>query len=272
MVLRRVHRQQPAVNVTPSNEMAATKVKVVTTLFPWYDMARAIGGDRAEVSLLLPPGVEAHSFEPTPSDFALIDASDAFVYTGKSLEQWAADIAQNSAPQTIVLDASDGIELLPNVVKDPDEPDQTMDPHFWLNTDNLAMVADRMEQILEEKDPAGTELFRTRLAAYRDALKALDERYRRSLSTCQVKTMVYGGHYAFGYVAKRYGLQYKAAQGLSPDAEPSAKDLAALVEQIRRERIRTIFSEALESSKVADTLAQETMAQTLSLYPAENVS
>src|SRR4030042_3394042 len=113
------------------------KLKVITTLFPLYDMAKRIGADKADVSLLLPPGVEAHSFEPKPSDIVKINEADIFVYTGKFMEPWAEDVIKGVANNNlIVVDASRGAKMVTGVFHDAEEPAGSLDPHIWLDFDN----------------------------------------------------------------------------------------------------------------------------------------
>jgi zinc transport system substrate-binding protein len=220
----------------PDAEDGQGKLSVVTTLFPLYDFAKAIGGERIEATLLLPPGVEPHAFEPKPSDIMRIERSDIFVFTGKAMEPWAEDIASGAAAKGVrVVDASDGIEMIASVFHDEDEPAGAMDPHIWLDFDNAAKMASSIAQALAEKDPAHAAEYQANAEAYQGKLAALDAEYRSALSACQSKTIVYGGHYAFGYLAHRYGLEYAAAQGIAPDAEPTAQDLAALIEQVKQE-------------------------------------
>lgn len=252
---------------------AEKKVSVVTTLFPLYDFTRAIGGEYVEASLLLPPGVESHAFEPKPSDIVKIEQADVFVYIGRAMEPWAEDIAAGAAAKGVrVVDASTGIELIPGVFHDDDEPAGSMDPHIWLDFDDAAKMAVSIAEAFVEKDPAHTAEYRANAEAYQAKLAALDGRYRETLASCETKTIVYGGHYAFGYLAHRYGLEYRAAQGIAPDAEPTAKDLAAMVEQIRREHIETVFYEELSSPKIAETIALETGAKLLLLNAAHNIA
>lgn len=249
------------------------KVSVVTTLFPLYDFTKHIGGEYVEASLLLPPGVESHAFEPKPSDIMRIERSDIFVFTGKAMEPWAEDIASGAAAKGVrIVDASEGTEMIASVFHDDDEPVGAMDPHIWLDFDNAAKMASSIAAALAEKDPAHAAEYQANAEGYRSELAALDARYRETLSSCRTKTIVYGGHYAFGYLAHRYGLEYRAAQGIAPDAEPTAKDLAAMVEQIRREHIGTIFYEELASPKVAETIASETGAKLLLLSAAHNIA
>ena len=253
--------------------MGARKLKIVTTLFPIYDMARAIGGGKADVSLLLPPGVEPHSFEPKPGDMARINEAGIFIYTGGSMEPWAEDIIRSVSNKGLsVVNAGLGVKLIRGTGVDPDEPVDAPDPHIWLDFDNAKVMAANIAAALEKKDPLNADLYRRMAAAYGGKLAALDAAYRPGLSACRTKTIIYGGHYAFGYLARRYGVEYLAAQGLSPDSEPTARDLVALVEQMKKEKAKCVFYEELTSPRIAEAIAGETGAKILLLNAAHNVS
>jgi zinc transport system substrate-binding protein len=248
-------------------------LKVVTTLFPLYDMAKNIGGADADVTLLLPPGMEAHSFEPKPSDMLKIAGADIFIYTGKFMEPWAHDITQTlSGTRPIVVDASRGTHMIAGTVHDPDEPAGTMDPHIWLDFDNAKIMAQNIADAFIAADDTNAGAFRQAAGRYTDALAALDTGFRTTLATCKTKEIVYGGHSAFGYLANRYGLHFVAAQGVAPDAEPTARGLAGLIDQIREHHIQYIFFEELSSPKVAETIAEETKVTLLPLNAAHNLS
>lgn len=256
-------------NLTSSNN----KIKVVTTLFPLYDMAKNIGGGEADVYQLLPPGVEAHSFEPKPSDIVKINEADIFIYTGKFMEPWVEDILKGVGnKKLIVVDASRKTAMIPGVFHDEDEPAGSLDPHIWLDFANAKIMAENIENGFAAADKDRAAFYRQAADNYMNKLTALDEEYKNSLADCRSKKIVYGGHYAFGYLANRYGLQYSAAQGVSPDAEPTAKDLASLVEQIKREGIKYVFYEELTSPKIAETITGETGAQMLLLNAGHNLS
>lgn len=249
------------------------RLTIITTLFPLYDMAKSIGADRAEVSLLLPPGVEAHSFEPKPSDIVKINNADIFVYTGKFMEPWAEDIIKSiTNKDLIVIDASKGTKMIPGVFRDPDKPAGSLDPHIWLDFDNAEIMVKNIVQAFEAKDTAHKSFYKQRADDYGIRLGELDSAFKTTLAVCKDKEIIYGGHYAFGYLAHRYGLKYLAAQGVSPDAEPTAHDLVKLVEQIRKDNIKYIFYEELTSPKIAETIAHETNAQMLLLNAAHNVT
>ena len=249
------------------------RLKVITTLFPLYDMAKNIGADKADVSLLVPPGVEAHSFEPKPSDVVRINEADVFVYTGKFMEPWAEDVIKGAVNKNLVIvDASRGTIMIPGVFHDAGEPAGSPDPHIWLDFDNAGIMVKNILQAFQIKDSANKAMYEQKAVEYSRKLTELDSLYKATLAACKNRTIVYGGHYAFGYLARRYGLMYLAAQGVSPDAEPTASDLVKLVEQIKKGRIKYIFYEELTSPRITETIAGETSAEMLLLNAAHNVS
>lgn len=268
------------------NKSESQKITVISTLFPTYDFAKNIGGDKIDVLLLLPPGVEPHSFEPKPSDIAKINNADVFIYTGEFMEPWAHDIIEGADTKVKIVDSSKNVNLLKQEEEhehehehetDSEEGEEHhhdhngVDPHIWLDFDNAKIMAGNIAKALEEIDPKNAEYYQSNLITYQQQLTDLDNLYKKDLSICKTKTIIYGGHYAFGYLAKKYGLNYEAAQGLSPDAEPSAKDLISLVDQIKEENIKYVFYEELSSPKIAETIAKETNAKLLLLNGAHNL-
>lgn len=237
------------------------KINVVTTLFPFYDFAKVIGGDKTVVSLLLPPGVDAHSFEPKPGDIFKINQADVFIYTGDFMEPWAKDVLNGiNNKNLLIMNASNGVNLIP------------ADPHIWLDFSNDKIIINSITNALAEKDPANKSFYEKNAMTYGKQLTDLDDEYSSALSQCSSKEIIYGGHYAFGYLAKKYGLKYIAAQGVSPDAEPTANELAALVNQIRNNSIKYVFYEELSGPKIAETLANETGAKLLLLNAGHNIA
>jgi zinc transport system substrate-binding protein len=260
-------------NSKPAEKAGSNKIKVVTTLFPLYDFAKNIGKAKVEVSLLLPPGVEAHSFDPKPSDLVRVNEADVFIYTGKFMEPWAEDIVKGITNKNlIIVDASQGTKMIPGEFHDADEPAGSLDPHIWLDFDNAKIMVGNIQHALEAKDSAGIDGYKQNSDDYSKKLEDLDSSYKSALSGCKGKEIVYGGHYAFGYLAHRYSLKYLAAQGISPDAEPTARDLSMLVEQIRKDKIKYVFYEELTSPKIAETIANETNTKLLLLNAAHNVT
>lgn len=278
-------------NRTKISENNSQKIKVVTTLFPLYDFVKNIGKDKVEITLLLPPGVEAHAFEPKPSDLIKINESDLFIFTGKFMEPWANDIALGiNSGNLKILDSSVGIDLmdqsdsssqgeahnLPGIIDNSETNENIhdfngVDPHIWLDFSYVSIMINNITKALIEVDPANADYYRKNHQNYQDQLNRLDNNYKNELLNCKTNKVIYGGHYAFGYLSKRYGIKYEAAYGLSPDSEPSVKDIAKIIEEIKKEKIDYIFFEELLGSKVAQTLAAETETNLLSLNPGHNI-
>lgn len=259
------------------------KIAVVTTLFPLYDFTRAIARDKADVTLLLPPGVEAHAFEPKPGDMVRISSARLFVYTGKYMEPWAEEILKGTSNKALIVrDASQGIRLMHTTEKDHDEADDedrhehrdhgTYDPHIWLDFENGMKMVDTIADGLSAADPANSAFYKQNAARYKEELLALDTRFRETLKTCGKKTLVHGGHFAFGYLARRYSLEYVSAYQGSPNAEPTARKIIGLEKIIKEKGVRYVYFEELINPKVSELLSRETGATLLSLHGAHNIT
>jgi len=249
------------------------KLQVVTTLFPLYDFSKNIGQDKVDVILLLPPGVEPHSFDPKPGDIIFINNADIFIYTGKFMEPWAEDILKSVANKNLlVVDASSGINLISLAPEGQNKNTASIDPHIWLDFDNDKTIIDLITAAFVKKDPKNKLFYEKNAEEYKSKLTELDREYMSTLSYCKSKKIIYAGHYAFGYLVKRYGLEYIAVQGLSPDAEPTANDLINIINQIKENNIKYIFYEELSSPKIAEMLSKETGTKLLFLNPGANIS
>jgi zinc transport system substrate-binding protein len=272
-----------------SSKLDGNRISVVTTLFPLYDFARIVGKDKVNVTLILPPGVEAHSFEPKPSDVVRINESNIFVYTGKFMEPWVNDVVNGVTGGTRIVDGSVGTLLMEEHGDDAvhhdehDEHDEHgehedvhhhegVDPHIWLGFNNAQVMVNNIAKSLIEVDPTNADYYSKNASEYIAQLADLDNLYKDTLGKCELRKIVYGGHYTFGYLANRYNLEYVSAQGFSPDSEPTAKDLISLVEQIKSGNIKYVFHEELTSPKIADTLSKETGAKLLLLNGAHNIT
>jgi zinc transport system substrate-binding protein len=259
---------------------------VVATLFPLYDFAKSVAGERAEVTLLLPPGAEPHGFEPKPADIVRLNRADVFLYTSPDMEPWAADILKGLQNRNLeVVDTSLGVITGDGQEKKEhrhDRPDKhkpghhdqsgTADPHIWLDFANAVKIVENIRDGLVKKDPAGKDVYEKNAASTIEQLKTLDERFRKGLLTCEKKVIVNGGHFAFDTMAKRYGFRYVSVYGVSPDAEPTAATLVKLTRLIRENRLDYLFHEELINPRIAETLARETGATLLKLNPAGNLA
>lgn len=264
---------------------------VVATLFPLYDFAMHIAGDRAEVKLLLPPGAEPHSFEPKPADIVMLNRADIFIYTNRFMEPWAEKLLKGIGGSSLaVVDASQGVRFIEVNIEGAEGGTQDRhrksgakeehneheghgaDPHIWLDFSNAQTMVDTIAKALIEKDSANRDSYTRNAEAYKARLERLDAAYRKGLSSCRKKIFVNGGHYTFGYLANRYGLRYRAAYGFSPDAEPTAGNLADISMTLRQQGLNHIFYEELLSPRIAETIAKETDATLLKLHGAHNIS
>jgi zinc transport system substrate-binding protein len=234
-------------------------VQVAAAFYPLAYVAERVGGDRVDVSLLTQPGTEPHDLELTIQETAELAGADLVVY--ESGFQPAVDdgVEQNAAGE--VLDAADVADLQP--LADGDGTD----PHFWLDPLRMADLADEAADRLSEIDPAGAGAYAANADDLRRELTRLDAAYESGLADCERDTVVVS-HDAFGYLA-RYGLTFAPVAGLSPDAEPTAADLARLQDLVRDEGITTVFSERLASPRLTAALADDVGVDTAVLDPIE---
>ncbi len=251
------------------------KITVITTLFPLYDFTKEIAKERANVILLLPPGIEPHSFNPRPSDIATIKKADIFIFTNIYMEPWAKDILKDSFDkQLLIIDSSKGIELIKggnHHHKDHREP--IFDPHIWLDLSKALRMIDNILEGLITKDPLNTEHYINNANQYKAKLMELDERFKKTLSTCKKNTFISGGHLSFSYLAKRYNLNYLAAyESLSPDAEPTPSQMLKIIGAMKKHGLNHIFTEELIEPRMAQMIAEETKAQILTLNAGHNIS
>lgn len=256
------------------------KIEIITTLFPTYDFAKQIGGDKANVSLLLPPGVEPHSFEPKPQDIVKINRADIFIYTGKYMEPWVEDLLKGIHNKNLkIVDASRGINLISEADHDEHNDKEEhhhhggKDPHIWLDLSNDMIITDTIAQALAEKDSANKVFYLENAGEYKNKLAALDKKFKETLDSAKHKKIIYGGHFAFGYFAKRYGLGYESPyEGFSPNAEPSPKAIGELIKKMKSSQIKYIYYEELIDPKVARTISQAAGAKLELLHGAHNIS
>jgi zinc transport system substrate-binding protein len=287
-----------ALTSCPKSEQQAAKVQkiqIITTLFPLYDFARNVGQDKVDVVLLLPPGVEPHSFEPKPDDIVRINKADLFIYTGQYMEPWAGDILKGLDNKNLmVVDSSQGFSFMEEKGEHQHEEKyekkqvhsdekghkhehkeghhHEMDPHVWLDFANAQKMTDRILEGLVKKDPTHKEIYSKNAEQFKSKLNDLDQKFKEVLSRCKTKVFVHAGHFAFGYLAKRYGLEYVSAYGFSPDAEPSPKRLVELARTLKKHSLKHIYYEELITPRVAETLSKETGATLLMLHGAHNLT
>ncbi len=230
---------------------------IVAAFYPLAFATRAVTGPGTEVVDLTPAGAEPHDLELTPSDVRLLHEAKLVVYLGQGFQPAVETaVADRSGPS---LDLLRGEELEP-LAEGRDEPH--LDPHVWLDPVRYATLARRIARRLGDASTANGLVAR---------LDALDAEYQRGLSACRRRQIV-TSHAAFGYLARRYDLEQVALSGLSPETEPSPKDISRLVAQVRESGATTVFFETLLSPKLAETVAREAGVKTAVLDPIEGLT
>lgn len=267
------------VNTQPANQNRQARPQIVATLFPQYDFARAIAGDYADVTLLLPPGTESHTYEPSPADIIKIQQSDLFIYTGKYMEHWAEKIiADLDKSKTRVLDVSEGIALTNEEDESEHSEENTehnhqFDPHIWTSPFNALIMAENIGSALAQADPVHAKEYAENTAEYCSQLAALDTDFANLVKDAEHKKIVFGGRFAMHYFAQHYGLEYISAyDSCSSETEPGARLVAKIIDEMEAENIRVIYYEELSNHTVADMVAAETGAKALLLHSCHNIT
>jgi zinc transport system substrate-binding protein len=264
----------------PVSAQQPDKLRVITTLFPLQEFARAVGGESVHADLLLPPGAEAHTWDPKPSDIAKIAKADLFIYIGPMMEPWAAKVikAANN-PNLQVLAASRGLDLIE--VREHESgpkhsrgksPEGHLDPHIWLDFSLDMKIVDSIAAVFGTADPQNASGYKSRAESYKEKLSALDQMYQEGLSKCRQRQIFIGGHSAFAYLVRRYNLEQVALYGISPNAEPTPKKLAATIKSAQKQNAKYIFFEILVNPKLAQILAKEAGIGTLVLQTGHNLT
>jgi zinc transport system substrate-binding protein len=235
------------------------RLSVVASFYPLVDAVRGVGGDRVDVTNLTPAGVEPHDIELSPRQLDRVAGADLVLYLGGGFQP-AVEDAVRRARHPVDLRAG----LAPGELSGSD-------PHVWLDPELFREVVDGIHAAVGEADPAGADGYGARADDYRHRLDALDAEFRTGLADCDRRTIV-ATHEAFGYLARRYGLEQLAISGLSPDAEPDPRHLAELTDLVRSRGVTTIFTEELVSPRVAETLAREAGVATAVLHTIEGVA
>lgn len=242
---------------------------ITATLFPQYDFAKAIAGGKAEVTLLLPPGTESHSFDPKPGDILRIQNADLFLYTGDDMEPWAKSITESINNDAVkIVDCSTNIELL-----DSGDHDHGADPHIWLNPANAVKIVDTILDAMIEKDPENSAFYTENAENYKKKLEILDEDIEKSISGAKRNTIVFGGRFAYIYFLEHYNLGYITAyDSCASNAEPSAARIARVIDYINENSVPCIYYEELSDPKVARSIAEQTGIEYLQFSTAHNVT
>jgi ABC-type Zn uptake system ZnuABC Zn-binding protein ZnuA len=238
---------QPTVNSAPG-------APVILTSTPWLaDVTRQIAGDRLQVESLLPDGSDPHSYQPTPQDAARVSESQLIIVNGAGYEQFLNSVLGNVSGKTTVVEASSGVS--------PSEEAGSVDPHMWLDPNNMIVYVGNIRDALTRLDPEGEAVYKSNAVSYIAQLKTLDAWIQEQVGQIPAeKRLLITNHESLGYFAKRYGFNVAGTviESFSSDASPSAQQLAALIDQVRSSGAPAIFLDAADSDTFAQQIASET--------------
>ena len=261
-------------------------LNITTTIFPPYDFVRAIAGDRVNLNMLLSPGAESHSFEPSPRDIITIQNSDLFVFIGGHSETWVERILQSMNTENMrILALMDMVDVVAEEYVEGMEHahcsgeshhacgDVEYDEHVWTSPRNVIVIVQAITELLSKMDPDNAYFYRENAEAYIKELELLDAAFSEVVAGAKRRTIVFGDRFPFRYFADDYGLTYFAAfGGCSTQTDASAATVAFLINKIRSEQIPVVFHIELSNERLADTISNETGARKLLLHSVHNVT
>lgn len=256
------------------------KINITATIFPQYDFARQIAGDKANVTMLLPAGSESHTYEPSPQDIIKIQSSDIFIYTGGESDNWIDEILNTintdnmkiisltEICETIEEESFDGTEH-----NHESEDEHEIDEHVWTSPVNALSIAEEISKVLCEIDAENADFYSDNLNAYSEALRELDNEFNDIVNTAERNTMIVADRFPFIYFAKEYGLEYYAAfPGCAEETEASIPAVSFLIDKVSEENIPVVFYVEFSDHKLADTIAEGTGAKTMMFHSCHNVT
>lgn len=252
-----------------------TRLRIVAAFYPLEFAAARVGGSHTEVSTLTKPGTEPHDLELTPADVARLSSADVVITLRGFQPALDAAASQQASASTFDVAGAANLDLTgqPPDEQDPGQgdPEPAVDQHFWLDPQRYAAVATAIGDRLAQTDPANAAAYRANAATFAAELAVLDGEFAAGLRNCSNRTLV-TSHAAFGYLARRYDLSQVPIAGLSPDQEPSPRQLAQVAELVASTRVGTIYTEPLVDPAFAQTVAGGTGAAVATLDPIEGIT
>lgn len=266
------------------------KLSVVTTIFPQYDFVREIAGDNVNLSMLLKPGSESHSYEPTPKDIITIQNCDVFIYVGGESEKWAEDILDSIDTKNIkIISLMECVDIVEEEIvygmeheheddvhhEDEHSHDEEIeyDEHVWTSPKNAIKIVNQISAVLSSLDEKNKDKYNKNTKEYITKLEELDSLFKSIINNSSRKTLVFGDRFPFRYFADAYGLDYYAAfPGCSTETEASAATVSFLINKVKDDNIPVVFYIELSNEKMADTICEATGAKKLLLHSCHNIT
>ncbi|MBP2654837.1 MAG: ABC-type metal ion transporter, periplasmic subunit [Firmicutes bacterium] len=261
---------------TANTAKSAGKLKVVTSIYPVYEFTKQVGGDKVDVSMLVPQGAEPHDWEPTATQLIQIKSAKLFLYHGAGMENLDKILNQDTLGTAKAVAVSQNIQPLNEEHTGENEADHSAghnhpDAHMWLDPLSAQQEVLNIAQALQAVDPENSDYYKQNAEKYNKELAQLDQEYQRTLNNLPRRDII-TSHAAFSYLTKRYNLTQVAIMGLAPDSEPTPEKLANIIDFCKKHKVKYIFFETLVSPKLSETVARETGAKLLVLNPLESLT
>lgn len=285
------------------------KLKVAATLFPYYDFARQIGGDVIDLELIIPAGMDSHSFEPTPADMKKLQEADVVICNGGAMEHWVSQVMEaldsRSITVVVMMDYVDVFEeeLVEGMEEaahshgreagceeghehddahgagyeeghgHDDGREAEYDEHIWTSPVNAMKLVRVIAEVLAERDPAHRDVYEEGRDRYMEELREIHEGFLKVAEERKRNTIIIGDKFPFRYLAEEYGFDYRAAfSGCSTDTEPAARTIAYLIDRVDQEKIPAVYYLELGSHRVSEIIGEETGAAPMLLHSCHNVT
>ena len=271
---------------TPEKNIGIEKISVVTTIFPYYDFAKNIAGDYADVTLLLPPGSEPHSYEPSPSDIVAIENCDMFIYNGGESDQWVDSVLSSTQNEEMkILKMTDYVELLEEHSSEHNHEhmhhDEEIehfhgdgyDEHIWTSIKNAKLIVSEITKSLSEIDNINAVYYSDKENKYLESLNKLDIEFTNTVNNGNRDIIVFGDRFPFLYFATDYNLHYESAfPGCSSKTEPNISTITHMIDFVREDNIPVVFHLEFSNKKTATLIAEDTGAKVLQFSSCHNVT
>lgn len=251
-------------------ERSTGKISVVTTIFPYYDFARSVSKGTCDVDMLLKPGSDVHSFEPTPSDILKIRNADLFIYNGGESDEWVDSILESlgDTDKPVVMKMTDYVKPLTEMDAEDEE-----DEHIWTSLDNAKTLVSKISDEVSKLDQKHKTVYNKNGLDYIEKISKVQSEIENTVNSSESKKIVVGDRFPLLYFATEFSLDWECAfPGCSTETEPSLDRLSKLTDTIEKDKIKTILKLEMSENKVADTLADETNTKVRTFYSAESVS
>jgi len=256
-------------------ESQSQKPIISVSTFSLYDIVKHIGGDSVTLSTMIPFGVDPHSFEVTPKIMAMLEKSSLALYSGAGLEPWIENIDFKAKAIDMSSYASlrelGSHELEAHKHHDEKCAHGKIDPHYWLDFENMKKSVTVISAELEKLLPENRDLYRQNRDKYIKMLDSLDENYSKSLSTCKIDSVILN-HNSLGYLAHKYSFHAESLSGLSPEADPSPNDIKRILKEIKKDGVSTIFYENFVNSKVMHSISKDSNVVAEVISPLGNIT